>query len=126
MREGAAAVAAPRRGGLVDAARVQRVASALPDRDRMGDLAEMFALLGDRNRLLLLVSLLEAGELCVGDLAATTEMSESAASHALRLLRAQGIVRFRRDGRLSYYSLRDDHVRMILDLALSHIEHTHG
>ena len=63
----------------------------------------------------LLVALLEAGELCVCDLAAVTGMSESAVSHALRLLRAHRVVSVNRRGRMAFYRLDDGHVRMLLD-----------
>lgn len=85
--------------------------------------ADVFALLGDPNRLRLLTSLREAGELCVSDLAAAAGMGESAASHALRLLRAHGVVAARRRGRMAFYSLRDDHVRLLLDVTVAHVRH---
>jgi DNA-binding transcriptional ArsR family regulator len=59
----------------------------------------------------------------VSDLAATVDIAESAASHALRLLRTAGVVRNRRDGRTVYYALDDDHVRRLLDLSLEHLRH---
>lgn len=93
------------------------VRERLPDDATVGGMAAIFGLLGDASRLRLLVALRAAGELCVGDLAATIGMSESAASHALRLLRAHGVVRARRDGRLVRYALRDGHVRTLLDVA---------
>jgi DNA-binding transcriptional ArsR family regulator len=109
---------------LVDAARVGAVVESLPDDELVEELADgVFGLLADRNRLRLLMALLEVGELCVCDLAASTGMSESATSHALRLLRAHRVVKVRRDGRMAYYSLSDSHVRMLLDLALEHVRH---
>ncbi len=109
---------------LVDPAKVVQVRAALPPATDVVDLAEVFALLGDPGRLRLLVALLEAGELCVCDLAATAEMSESAVSHALRLLRAHRVVSVSRRGRMAYYRLADAHVRMLLDLGLAHADHT--
>ena len=109
---------------VVDAERVAAVRDALPDQALVEELAEgVFGLLADPNRLRLLVSLLEGGELCVCDLAAATGMGESAASHALRLLRAHRVVKVRRAGRMAYYSLRDGHVRILLDVALEHARH---
>jgi DNA-binding transcriptional ArsR family regulator len=90
-----------------------------PDAD-VSDLADVFGLLSVPSRLRLLLALLEA-ELCVSDLAAAAGMSESATSHALRLLRAHRVVVARRSGRMAYYSLADAHVRMLLDVALSHV-----
>lgn len=70
--------------------------------------------------------LLEAGEFCVGDLAALTGSSESATSHQLRLLRTAGLVSYRKDGRIVYYRLADTHIRMLLDVAAEHYQHTHS
>ncbi|WP_316043296.1 metalloregulator ArsR/SmtB family transcription factor [Actinomadura sp. CNU-125] len=108
---------------VVDAPRVASVCARMPVEQDLADTAEVFALLGDPRRLRLLVALLD-GELCVCDLAAVSGMSESAASHALRLLRAHRVVTVRRSGRMAYYKLADAHVRMLLDLAVAHIEHT--
>jgi DNA-binding transcriptional ArsR family regulator len=91
--------------------------------DPVPELAEVFSLLGDPGRLRLLTALLEAGELCVGDLAAVAGLGESAASHALRLLRARRVVSVRRAGRMAYYSLCDGHVRALLTAALEHLGH---
>ncbi len=108
---------------VIDAPRVAEVLSRLPDADMVTDVADVFAMLGDPGRVRLLLSLLEGGELCVCDLAATSGMAESATSHALRLLRAHRIVRVRRSGRMAFYSLCDGHVRMLLDVALEHLKH---
>lgn len=108
---------------LVDRDRVAAVQARLPAEDVVEDLASVFALLSDPGRLRLLTALLEGGELCVCDLAAVAAMGESAASHALRLLRAHAVVRVRRSGRMAFYSFRDGHVRMLLDVALEHKRH---
>lgn len=108
---------------LVDPERVRAVQASLPEDDLVEELAEVFGLLGDPNRLRLLASLLEGGELCVCDLAAAVGMAESTTSHALRLLRAHHVVKARRSGRMMRYSLRDGHVRMLLDVALEHVRH---
>ncbi|MFI9597015.1 ArsR/SmtB family transcription factor [Nonomuraea sp. NPDC052265] len=108
---------------VVDADRVSAVCERMPAAEDLADTADIFGLLSDPNRLKLLVALLD-GELCVCDLAAVTGQSESAVSHALRLLRAHRIVAARRSGRMAYYRLEDPHVRMLLDLALAHTEHT--
>ena len=107
----------------VDAERVAAVQRLLPDRETVGELADVFGLLSDPGRLRLMASLLEGGELCVCDAAAAAGMGESAASHALRLLRAHRVVKVRRAGRMAYYSLCDGHVRMLLDAALEHVRH---
>jgi DNA-binding transcriptional ArsR family regulator len=105
----------------------ERVAAAraqlLPD-DELSRLTELFRLLGDPTRVRLLYALLEAGELCVCDLAASTDTPATNVSHALRLLRASGVDKARRDGRMMHYSLHDSHVRLLLDLSREHLRHT--
>ncbi|MGH9198449.1 MAG: ArsR/SmtB family transcription factor [Acidimicrobiia bacterium] len=90
------------------------------------DLAELFRLLGDATRARILYALLETGEMCVCDLAASVDASETSVSHALRLLRTAGVVKNRRSGRMVYFSLDDAHVRMLLDLSREHIRHSGG
>lgn len=109
---------------LVDPEKVTAVQEAMPADEDVTELADVFGILSDPGRLRLLTSLLEVGELCVCDLAAATGLNESTVSHALRLLRAHRVVQVRRAGRMSYYRLADSHVRMLLDLGLTHIGHT--
>jgi ArsR family transcriptional regulator, lead/cadmium/zinc/bismuth-responsive transcriptional repressor len=109
---------------MVDADKVTAVRTALPADHDVAELADVFALLGDPNRLRILTALAEGGEMCVCDVAASAQMSESAASHALRLLRAHRIVEPRRAGRMTYYRLADAHVRLLIDVGLSHTQHT--
>lgn len=99
-------------------------ARALPEAD-LSRVSAVFKLLGDPTRSRLLYALLEAGELCVCDLAAATGTMEATVSQSLRLLRASQVVASRRDGRLMYYRLADAHVRMLLDLTREHITHEH-
>ena len=109
---------------MIDPGKVAAVRRSLPSTADVTELADVFSLLGDPGRLRLLMSLLEGGEMCVCDLAATTAMSESSVSHALRLLRAHRIVSVSRRGRMAYYRLDDGHVRMLLDLGLTHTGHS--
>ena len=95
----------------------------MPGEDDVAVLADVFSLLADRGRLRLLVAL-RGGEMCVCDLAASCGQSESSVSHALRLLRAHRIVAVRRSGRRAFYTLADAHVRMLVDVALTHVGHT--
>ncbi|MCG7323489.1 MULTISPECIES: ArsR/SmtB family transcription factor [Arsenicicoccus] len=99
-------------------------ARALPENDLV-QVSAVFKLLGDPTRAKLLYALLEAGELCVCDLAAATVVAETTVSQSLRLLRASQVVTARRDGRLMYYRLADAHVRMLLDLTREHMTHEH-
>lgn len=108
---------------VVDHAKVVSVRSRMPHGSDVSELADVFGLLADPGRIRLMVALLD-GEMCVCDLAATTGLRESAVSHALRLLRAHRVVEVRRSGRMAYYSLADAHVRMLLDLGLTHVGHS--
>lgn len=105
------------------ASRVAARRGALPADADVADLADVFGLLADPGRLRLMVALL-GGELRVADLAAVAGMSESATSHALRILRAHRVVSVRRSGRMAFYALADAHVRMLIDVALAHVEHS--
>lgn len=107
---------------LVDAGKVEMVKSKMPQDANVVDLAATFGLLSDPGRVRILIALLE-GEMCVCDLAATIGLSESGVSHALRLLRASRVVEVRRSGRMAFYSLADSHVRMLLDVGLTHVGH---
>ncbi len=91
--------------------------------DEAVDLADLFRLLGDPTRVRILFALLEAGELCVCDIAEIAETTETKVSQAMRLLRSAGVVRNRRDGRNIFYRLDDDHVRMLLELTRDHLAH---
>lgn len=108
---------------LVNRPRVRAVLTQMPADESVGQTADVFGLLADPGRLRMLVALL-SGELCVCDLALACGQSESSVSHALRLLRAHRVVQVRREGRRAFYRLDDAHVRMLLDLALAHIDHS--
>lgn len=103
--------------------KVQQVRDASLAESDLARTAGLFKLLGDPTRARLLYALLEAGELCVCDLAAATDTQESTVSQALRMLRASRIVAGRRQGRLVFYRLADAHVRMMLDLTREHVRH---
>jgi ArsR family transcriptional regulator len=104
----------------VDAVRQAR--RSLPGRETLAGLADLFTALGDPTRLRILAAL-SGRELCVCDLAATVGQSESAVSHQLRLLRSRDLVRSRRDGRLVYYALDDEHVAALYAQAADHVGH---
>jgi ArsR family transcriptional regulator, lead/cadmium/zinc/bismuth-responsive transcriptional repressor len=93
--------------------------ACLPDA-AVRDLAAMFDAFSDPTRLKLL-SCLTQGELCVGDLAQLLGVSASAVSHQLRGLRALRLVRSRRDGKMIFYALDDDHVQALLDIGVAHL-----
>jgi DNA-binding transcriptional ArsR family regulator len=104
-----------------DPARVAEVRAAQPDASTVERLAEIFKALGDPTRVRLL-SALAAAELCVCDLATLLALSESAVSHQLRLLRSLRLVRTRRDGRMVFYHLDDDHIVRLLAQGREHAE----
>jgi ArsR family transcriptional regulator, lead/cadmium/zinc/bismuth-responsive transcriptional repressor len=108
---------------LVHAELVDGLRDRLPKPQASEAVADLFKLLADASRCRLLVALVEAGELCVCDLAAVAGMSQSNVSHHLRVLRAHAVVRARRDGKMVYYSPDDDHVRLLLDVAYRHTRH---
>jgi DNA-binding transcriptional ArsR family regulator len=107
----------------IDAAQVALVRSAMPSDGDVVDLADVFGLLGEPSRVRILIALLN-GRMSVRDLAASISLSESAVSHALRLLRAHRVVDVHREGRVAYYALADSHVRVLLELGLEHVGHT--
>jgi ArsR family transcriptional regulator len=107
---------------LIHVGAVRDARAALPQPGLVGDLAALFAALGDPTRLRI-VAALDAAELCVCDLAATLGLSESAVSHQLRHLRQLGLVRSRRDGRLVYYTLDDEHVATLFRHGSEHVAH---
>ncbi len=107
---------------LVHPDRVDRVLSVRPEDDALDRMAEIFRACSGGTRLRLLLALAEE-ELCVCDLAATVGASPSGVSHHLRFLRALRLVRSRREGRMIYYRLDDEHVRDLLHLARVHAEH---
>ena len=110
---------------MVDPERVEATRAELLSGDEAFKLAERFKLLSDPGRLRMIYALLEAGELCVCDLAATVAASESATSHQLRQLRLAGLVRSTKRGRTVYYRVDDTHVRLLLDVAVEHYLHDH-
>ena len=101
---------------------VERARAALPKEGSILAVSRLLKALADPTRMRLLLALKEAGELCVCDLALLAEVSVSAVSHQLRLLRQAKLVAFRRAGKQVYYRLADDHVAHLLEGALAHVE----
>jgi DNA-binding transcriptional ArsR family regulator len=110
---------------MVHPERVDAVKQGLVSLADAETLADRFKLLADPGRLRMVYALLEAGEMCVCDLAAAVGASESATSHQLRQLRMAGLVRSRKEGRTVYYRVDDTHVRLLLDVAVEHYLHGH-
>lgn len=99
---------------------VDRVRCQLPPEENLYDLAELFKMFGDSTRIKILYALLES-ELCVCDIARLLNVSQSAVSHQLRVLKGGKLVKFRREGKTLFYSLADDHVVGILSQGMEHI-----
>lgn len=100
---------------------VARVSAELPEDDILYDLADLFRIFADSNRIKILYALYES-ELCVGAITQIAGMSQSAVSHQLRALKQSKLVKYRREGKTIYYSLADDHVVTILGQGMEHIE----
>ncbi|MDO5477007.1 MAG: metalloregulator ArsR/SmtB family transcription factor [Eubacteriales bacterium] len=105
----------------VHADKVQLVHDQMPPEDRLYDLAELFKAFGDTTRIRILFALFEA-DICVCDLAASLNMTQSAISHQLRLLKQARLVSGRREGKQIVYYLADDHVRTIIEKGMEHIQ----
>jgi DNA-binding transcriptional ArsR family regulator len=99
---------------------VDRVGKKMPEEETLYDLAELFKVFGDSTRIRILWAL-EESEMCVCDIANLLNMTQSAISHQLRVLRQAALVKSRRDGKVVYYSLDDEHVRQIIDQGMVHI-----
>lgn len=105
---------------IIDEKSVKKVVTQMPQEEILYDLAELFKVFGDSTRIKLICALSEA-ELCVYDLAASLNMTQSAISHQLRILKNAKLVKFRREGKMMFYSLDDEHVRQIFDAGFSHV-----
>ncbi len=106
---------------VIHEAVVNAVHKQMPDDETLMDLADFFKVFGDSTRISILCAVLKS-EMCVCDIAALLGMTKSAISHQLRVLKQSKLVKYRRDGKVVYYSLDDDHVKSIFEQGLSHIE----
>lgn len=101
---------------------VYQVKQKMPEDECLFDLAELFKVFGDTTRVKILFALFTA-EMCVCDLTAILGLTQSAVSHQLRVLKQARLVKYRKEGKMVYYSLDDDHVKQIFDQGLAHISH---
>lgn len=101
---------------------VQKVKSQLLPLDKLFRLAETFKTMGDPTRISIIQSL-SLQELCVCDLATVLEMTQSSVSHQLRILRNLKLVKFRKEGKMVYYSLDDEHIINLFREGLEHVQH---
>lgn len=100
---------------------VARVHEEMPDEESLFDLAELFKLFGDSTRIRILYLLFES-EMCVCDIAQLLNMTQSAISHQLQVLKKSKLVKYRRQGKTVFYSLADDHVRTIINQGMEHVQ----
>lgn len=100
---------------------LDKVRENMPPDDRLSELSELFKMFGDATRMRILFVLFEA-EVCTCDLAAVLNMTSSAVSHQLSILRRAKLVKTRREGKAVFYSLADNHVRTIIKMGMEHIE----
>ncbi|HMF58500.1 MAG TPA: metalloregulator ArsR/SmtB family transcription factor [Pyrinomonadaceae bacterium] len=105
----------------VDERKVKRVEKAMKSPEAVGLLAETFKIMGDPTRVRIAFALSKE-ELCVCDLANLLNVSQSAVSHSLRSLRQMNLVKFRKDGKIAYYSLDDEHIAHLLEEGFRHVE----
>jgi len=99
---------------------IEHVRNEIASEDELAKMTKLYKVFGDSTRLHILAAL-NCHEMCVCDLAVLMNMTKSATSHQLRILRENNLVRFEKVGKHSYYSLADEHVRDILDIALDHV-----
>ncbi len=102
--------------------RVKKTLKILPPQEDISQMAEIFKALSDPSRLKIVLALLSQ-EHCVCDIAVICNQTDSAISHQLRILRALKIVKNRREGKIIYYSLNDDHVISLINMSLDHVRH---
>lgn len=96
------------------------IKSRMPDTTILYDLADFFKLMGDSTRIQILWAL-EENEMCVGDLTSLLNMTKSAVSHQLKILRSAKLVKAEKRGKNVFYSLSDHHVKTVLEMALEHV-----
>lgn len=99
---------------------VNKIQKEMPDYNTITDLADFFKIVGDSTRLQILMAL-SNGELCVSDLAYVLNMTISAISHQLKSLREAKLVKLRKEGKIVYYTLDDDHIEKLLKVSFDHI-----
>ncbi|HSQ88992.1 metalloregulator ArsR/SmtB family transcription factor [Romboutsia sp.] len=103
---------------------ISEVKTSMPKEEMLYDLAELFKVFGDTTRIRILYALF-SNEMCVCDIASLLGMTHSAISHQLRVLKQARLVKFRKEGKVVYYSLDDNHISQIFDCGLNHIQETY-
>lgn len=106
--------------GFINRAQAVHAKQAIHDDETLHGVSEIFKVIGDETRLRICLAL-QRHELCVTDIAAVVGISESAVSHQLRLLKTMRLVRYRREGKMTYYMLDDGHIDQLISLGLKHV-----
>jgi len=101
---------------------VNKVRESMPEEEMLYDLADLFKVFGDTTRIKIIYALFQS-EMCVCDIAALLGMNQSAISHQLRVLKQARLVKYRKEGKVVYYSLDDDHIKNIFNQGFDHIQH---
>ncbi len=99
---------------------VRKVLAEQPEEESLADLADLFKNFSDTTRIRIM-SLLISNEMCVCDITAALKATQSAVSHQLRILKQSRLVKTRREGKIVYYSLADEHVRTIFAMGMEHV-----
>ena len=103
---------------------IKKVKDVMPSDEDLLKLSDLYKAMGDLTRIRIISALVHS-EMCVCDLAALLEMTQSAISHQLRVLRQTHLVSYRKEGKVVYYSLDDDHIKMLYEQGLVHVLHQH-
>ena len=111
-------------GQVIDSEKVDQARRALPAQKILQGLAETFKVLSNPSRLKIIHTLAQR-EMCVSDIAALLDSTDSAVSHQLRLLRTMRLVSYRKEGKLAFYTLDDQHVRQLYEAGLEHLKEDH-
>lgn len=106
---------------IIDMDKVKQIRNNMISDDLVIDVAELFKVFGDSSRIKIIYCLLQQ-ELCVGDIAAIVQSTQSAVSHQMQILKQMKLVKTRREGKAIYYSLSDSHVEKIFRIGCEHIE----
>jgi ArsR family transcriptional regulator len=110
---------------IIHREKVEKARETMPDERMIRQVSDFFKVLGEPTRIRIL-NILSLGEMCVCDLSAALGMNQSAVSHQLKILKQSSLVTYRKEGKVVYYSLNDDHVRHIYEQGLLHIKEKTG
>ncbi|WP_129408408.1 ArsR/SmtB family transcription factor [Marinitoga lauensis] len=99
---------------------IEKVHKNTPDEDTLNKLSDLFKVIGDKTRMKILYVLMQVEEMCVCDISVVLGKTTSAVSHQLRVLRQANLVKYRKEGKVVYYSLNDEHVKELIEVGYIH------